>query len=128
VVKRKIRQRLNRISEHFTKAEFTCRCGCGQCKIDYDLVEQLEFIRNMIGLPVIVHCVNRCKEHNKNVGGVNNSQHIKGHAADFHVKGLSIKALHDIVRGNHGRFLKGGMGLYDWGVHIDTGRFRKWGE
>lgn len=123
---KKLKKKFNRISEHFTRNEFKCKCGCGQCIINDDLVRMLETIRHRTAKPVIVHCVNRCREHNKAIGGVDNSQHVLGKAADIHIKGMSIKDLHDYAENNHGEFLTGGLGLYDWGIHIDSGAFRKW--
>lgn len=48
--------------------------------------EVLEPIRTFIGDEVIINSGYRCKELNKLVGGVENSQHIKGQAADFKVR------------------------------------------
>lgn len=113
---------MSKISEHFTTEEFECRDGCGQCIIEPELVEQLEMIRNFFDKPVILypdHCVNRCKEHNEKIGGVKNSQHLKGMAADFHVQGVGMNTLHlDMIKlYNEGKIRN--LGLYGWGCHID---------
>jgi uncharacterized protein YcbK (DUF882 family) len=123
-----IKKKLNYVSPYFTKTEFKCRCGCGQAIINNDLVSMLDNIRYRIGLPIIIHCVNRCEKHNKAVGGVSTSKHILGNAADFHVRDMSIVKLHEYLTHNHEiqNIVTGGLGLYDWGVHIDTGRYRSW--
>ncbi len=68
---------------HFQKSEFTCPCcssiGDG---IASSLVELLETLRNEYGA-IIITSGYRCPSYNKNVGGVSNSAHMKGQAADF---------------------------------------------
>lgn len=48
----------------------------------------LEPIRAMFGMPLIIHSGYRCEALNTKVGGVPSSQHRKGEATDFHVRGL----------------------------------------
>ena len=109
-----------RVSENFTEHEWSCRCGCGQMIIEKELVDVMQIIRDLIGLPVIVHCVNRCPEHNKAVGGVSNSTHLTGQAIDFHIKGIGTNKLHEhIMRFKEENIIRN-VGLYDWGCHIDV--------
>lgn len=49
----------------------------------------LDPIREMVRKPIIITSGYRCPQVNKLVGGVNNSQHMSGCAADFHVKGYN---------------------------------------
>ena len=68
---------------HFQKEEFICPC----CKsigngIASSLVELLETLRSEYG-PVIITSGYRCSSYNASVGGVSNSAHMKGQAADF---------------------------------------------
>lgn len=79
---------------NFTKDEFKCQCGGAYCngypdEIDTALVEMLQAIRNKYNKPLIITSGVRCKQHNYNVGGVGNSRHINGKAADFYVPGVS---------------------------------------
>ena len=37
-----------------------------------------------VGVPIVVNSGYCCEKHNKDVGGVRNSQHLKGEAADIH--------------------------------------------
>lgn len=75
--------------KHFSKSEFTCKCGCGLNNIDLKVVKVAEKIRNHYGVPVIVNCGTRCAKHNKEVGGVYNSRHLTGKAIDLYVKGIT---------------------------------------
>ena len=74
------------LSEHFDSSEFACKCGCGGLRNGADinprLVQVLERMRTKCGKPLILSCGYRCPSHNAEVGGVWNSQHIKGTAAD----------------------------------------------
>lgn len=49
----------------------------------------LDPIRDKFCAPVIITSGYRCPRVNKLVGGANNSQHMSGCAADFHIKGFS---------------------------------------
>ena len=44
----------------------------------------LEPARERLGMPITVNSGFRCTVHNKTVGGVYNSQHVSGQAADVH--------------------------------------------
>lgn len=47
----------------------------------------LDIVRVYIGKPILVNSGYRCKKLNEMVGGVQNSMHTKGLAADFKTKG-----------------------------------------
>ena len=49
-------------------------------------VEVLQPLRDFLGKPVVVSSGYRCRELNEKVGGVSNSQHLTGEAADIRVK------------------------------------------
>jgi len=49
------------------------------------LVRKLDVAREVAGIPFIITSGYRCGVHNKSVGGVNNSPHTKGLAADIAV-------------------------------------------
>jgi len=79
-------QTKDRLSEHFCVEEFACH-HCGQCiDIHPRLIELLEQLRkNIGGYPLHINSGYRCPIHNANVGGVPNSQHLFGTAADIAV-------------------------------------------
>ena len=49
----------------------------------------LDPVRDMVGAPIIITSGYRCPQVNRLVGGVDNSQHMSGCAADFHVMGFT---------------------------------------
>lgn len=53
----------------------------------------LDPLRKFMGTPIIVNSGYRCKELNAKVGGVWNSQHIKGEAADITISGAKCTDL-----------------------------------
>lgn len=69
-------------SKYFCKGETECHCGCGGNKVNPLLLEMLDKLREMIGGPLELSCAYRCAAHNAEVGGVANSQHVLGNAAD----------------------------------------------
>ena len=73
---------------HFRPEEFRCRC-CGGLppavreNIETLVTEVLDPARQRYGGPVLVNSGYRCPKHNAEVGGVPNSQHMRGEAADI---------------------------------------------
>lgn len=50
----------------------------------------LDPVRDMVNTPIIITSGYRCPQVNRLVGGVDNSQHMSGCAADFHVQGFTV--------------------------------------
>lgn len=76
-----------KVSSHFSTEELTCKCGCGLLIVNPILIRLLEGIRAHFGTPVTVLSGTRCPAHNVAVGGVDDSQHLYGTAADIHIEG-----------------------------------------
>ena len=83
-----------KISKYFTVEEVQCRCG--KCKIPKDvmsnlvkLTAEMDVLREKIGKPIYLSCAYRCLEHNRKIGSEDTSQHVKGLACDFYVKGMT---------------------------------------
>jgi uncharacterized protein YcbK (DUF882 family) len=72
-------------SGYFKESEFACGCGCGFNAFDPELLEKLDRIREYLGRPVVITSGCRCARHNKEVGGVADSAHTRGLAADVAV-------------------------------------------
>ena len=103
-------------SAYFKREEFACKCGCGFDTVDFALVSALEKIRLRYGQPITITSGCRCEAHNKAVGGSQNSQHLKGRAADIVVKNVhpdDVAETADILE-------VGGIGTYPTFTHIDT--------
>ena len=56
----------------------------------------LEPIRDMVCTPIIITSGYRSPQLNKIVGGVDNSQHMLGCAADFYVKGYNHSMMYEV--------------------------------
>ena len=71
--------------KHFKMEEFRCKC-CGQVAFPENIEALVENVldpaREKLGAPITVNSGYRCPKHNAEVGGVANSQHMKGEAAD----------------------------------------------
>ena len=102
-------------SEHFKDREFACKC-CGKVLVDQKLIDKLEELRGYMDLPIIITSGYRCSKHNKEVGGVKNSQHIRGKAVDIKVKGMSVRELEEVCKWAEFSFIK----RYKSWVHVDV--------
>ena len=118
--------------EFFTREEFRCQCGGKYCngfpaEPEEKLVRTVDAIRRRLGVPVSIVDAGgsgvRCPKHNAAVGGVANSEHLYGRAADLHSSAspARMKAVAEEVMG-----ASGGIGLYSWGIHVDTGKYSRW--
>ena len=74
--------REGQLTDHFSKKEFDCQCGCGTGKISMDLVNKLESARVDFGRGMRINSGIRCLEHNRKIGSKDTSSHIKCVAAD----------------------------------------------
>ena len=110
--------------KYFSKREFQCQCGGRYCngypaEIDEDMVRIADKIRERLGKPIGVNSGLRCSRHTANVGGVSNSQHLYGTAADLGkpsgVTPAQMAKIAEELMPN-----TGGIGIYSWGIHIDT--------
>ena len=110
----------------FKEKEFACKC-CGQLpplareNVKALVREVLDPVREKLGKPVVVNSGYRCEKHNKSVGGVKNSQHLRGEAADVTCSNLPrLKAL--IIE--NGRFDQ----LIDYGTFLHVSYKRTGGN
>ena len=121
-----------KISKYFSDTEFKSKDGHNEDSpypktiVSPKLLELLDSIREEIGVPVLVNSGYRSPSHNKAVGGVSNSQHVFGTAADITIKDKtklkSLKEICDRLNPN------GGVGLnYNTFVHVDVrGKRARW--
>lgn len=80
--------------EYFDRSEFKCKCGGKYCngyptEPDERMVRIADQLRKNLGVPITIVSGLRCKTWNAIQGGVVNSQHMYGEAADIYASGLS---------------------------------------
>lgn len=91
------------------------------------LAKEMDFIREKYNCPIVINSWYRPPHINAAVGGVSNSQHIHGWAADVAFKTNEEKKLRieqDLVR-----TWKGGVGIGQKTrgfTHLDLGKKRRW--
>ena len=90
--------------EEMYRSDTAQRCGIDNKPQTEEVVENLRALclevlqplRDHLGKPVFVSSGYRCKDLNRKVGGVENSQHLKGEAADIKVR--DREELIDVMR------------------------------
>lgn len=84
--------------KYFKPTEFNSpdKAGSGKTGMDLAFVKKLDNIRMRIGQPIKINSGFRTAAHNKKVGGVPDSAHLRGLAADLSV--TDSAARFDIVR------------------------------
>lgn len=111
-------------SEHFTRRELDCHCGCDTpVPIEENLTRlaaSLESLRTRLGgAPLHINSGYRCPAYNKRIGGATQSQHMLGKAADLSGRKSTpaqIAAAAEYV----GSFKNGGIGRYATFTHVDV--------
>jgi hypothetical protein len=117
---------------NFKKSEF--KCPCGKCNgygngIATTLVQTLQELRNKYGKSITITSGYRCSSHNKKSGGVSNSKHMDGSAADFYMSGFNsqsnrINMVNELKKTKYYRYaycnVNGNYPNMGNVVHIDT--------
>ena len=119
--------REDRLSAHFLAGEFFPSGDSSYrfLRISPELIRRLEKIRTALGgVAITVHSAYRPPDYNRSVGGVSNSAHIDGLAADISAAGISTEALRrvcEVIMGDDG-----GVGFYpsQQFCHIDVRGYR----
>lgn len=106
-----------KLNAYFKVREFACHDGSDTVLIDDALVQLLGYIRTYFGKPVTINSGYRTVAYNKKVGGVSNSQHVQGKAADIVVQDVPPRAVASYLES---LFPLHGIGLYPSFVHVDT--------
>lgn len=80
--------------KYFTREEFRCQCGGKYCngypaEPDERMVRIADQLRKNLGVPITIVSGLRCRTWNAIQGGVSNSQHMYGEAADIYAMGVS---------------------------------------
>lgn len=107
-----------KLSTNFTVSEFACNDGSGPIFIASELVEILQKIRTHFAKAVTITSGYRTPTYNATVGGVSNSQHVLGTAADIVVSGVTpatVAAYAETLLPD-----SGGIGVYASFTHVDV--------
>lgn len=114
-------------SKHFTWVEalnFPYRLPANWQVTDgiIKLAHFLDGLRDFLGEPINITSWYRDPESNRVAGGVSNSEHLQGIAADWYVDSMSSNDLAAKIDSK----VKGGLGVYPSWVHTDLGSFGRW--
>lgn len=95
----------DQLTPHFKREEFRCCCGGLYCKgfpaeMDRTLLERLEATRLALASEIIITSGVRCIRRNAEVGGIPQSKHLGGYAADCYAPGFRVEILADKAQQN----------------------------
>lgn len=126
--------------EFFDREEFRCQCNGQYCdgfhvEPDETMVRICNEIRRRAGVPILIRDAGgsglRCPQWNATIpGAAVNSLHTYGKAADLHPRGKTPAQLYAIAEAVMAEMIpgRGGLGIYDWGIHIDDGPYSRWDD
>lgn len=114
-----------KITANFSLEEFKCKDG-SDIPNDVlpniiELAKNLQVLRDYLGKSITINSGYRSPKYNAKIGGVKNSQHVKGKAADIVVKGMTPKEVALVIEGliEKGKMKQGGLGIYPNFTHYD---------
>lgn len=107
-----------RLSSNFKVSEFACKDGSDAVLVAPRLVMVLQTIRDHFGTAVTINSGYRTPQYNATVGGVAQSQHCYGTAADIKVSGQKPETVAAYARKIMPDW--GGVGKYSSFTHIDV--------
>lgn len=117
------------LTANFRRHEFRClgkSCCHFSAPIDMVLVNGLQMMHDileeMVGyeIKMFVSSGFRCQKHNEEIGSQSFSQHPRARAADIWTPGgVTDRQLIEAAL-RVPQFKDGGIGLYDWGIHVDV--------
>ena len=113
------------MTNNFSLKEFESKDGSKMPSDVYlnivKLVGQLQFLRDYTGRAITVNSGYRSPEYNAKIGGVKNSQHLLGKAADITIEGLKPAEVYRLIDEliDMGLMLQGGLGSYKSFTHYD---------
>lgn len=118
------------VAENFQAKDFDCPCKhCRETLVDLKLIEQLQYMRELLGIPLVVTSGYRCQAHQDELAAqgyetAKNSMHLVGGAADVRTGKHSGVGLERAAR--KAGFRAVGVGG-SW-AHVDVrdGKDRRW--
>lgn len=103
-------------SVYFSEKELECPC-CGKVDMDPEFLSELDNLRVKAGIPLVLNSAFRCPKQNALVGGVPNSSHLYGKAAD--IRANSSRTRHKILKAAYALDLRR-VGIAKGFIHVDT--------
>ena len=123
-----------KLTKNFYRDEFACRgknCCGNSAPINMDLVNGIQMMRDIINdeyegdIPFYINSGYRCLVHNEDEDSDDESQHPKGNAGDIKADVPIYRLFEAAIQVP--QFKNGGIGLYDWGIHVDVrGHKARW--
>jgi len=122
-----------RITENFSLSEFDCKDGSelptALLPNVLDLADNLQVLRDYLGVPISINSAYRTLEYNRNIGGSSKSQHLLAKAADIVVESKTPEQVANIIKYliSEGKMVQGGLKAYDTFTHYDIrGHKARW--
>jgi uncharacterized protein YcbK (DUF882 family) len=103
------------LTKSFSTDEMECPC-CQVCNMNPGFMAALQRLRDVWAKPIKVTSGYRCPKHNASVGGVQDSQHMHGRAADCEI---APNERYLFLKAAFGVGFKG-IGVGGTFVHLDT--------
>ena len=114
------------LTKDFHIREFKCKDGT-KVPVELEanvrlLAEQLQALRDHIGIPIHINSAYRTENYNEKIGGSPKSQHKLAKAADIVTSKYTPKQLASIIKKliKDGKMKQGGVGIYPSFVHYDV--------
>ena len=126
---------MTKLTTNFKLSEFRCKDGTD---VPTELIpnvqklaNELQKLRDELGLPIKINSGYRTKSYNKKIGGATNSMHVQAKAADIVVADITPTNLYKRIEKliEEGKVNFKGVGVYDTFVHVDVrDRRSRWDE
>ncbi len=107
------------MKNYFLQSEFECKCGCGLNNVSDALIEDLNTAREIATMPFVINSGSRCENHNKSIGGLSSSSHLRGLAVDIKADNspARLKILQGLILAGFDR-----IGIHRAFIHVDIDR------
>jgi uncharacterized protein YcbK (DUF882 family) len=104
------------VAKNFKLYEFECKDGSHIVKLDENLVEKLQRLRELVNKPIVITSAYRTPAYNASVEGSPKSQHMEGKACDIKISGLTPSQVAKLAE----QVGFTGIGIYKTFTHVDV--------
>ena len=122
-----------RLTKNFNLSEFDCKDGTEMpselLANVLELAENLQVLRDFVGVPIKINSSYRSLSHNAKIGGSKSSQHLFAKAADIVIESKSPEQVANIIKAliSDGKMKQGGISAYNTFTHYDIrGHKARW--